>query len=72
MTGSTGFTPWLKGHADQKNAIGDLARRVAGDPYWLNAADLETYREYLEEQGAPPELEHTLSEAWTEFQSLPR
>jgi hypothetical protein len=72
MANPTGFTPWLNGHVDQKNAIGDLARRVANDPHWPNAANLETYLEYLQEQGAPPELERTLLEAWAAFQTSQR
>ncbi|MER6980825.1 YozE family protein [Streptomyces carpinensis] len=70
MDGTADFTQWLKGHDEELNALGDLARRVESDPRWPDGADVETYREYLEDNGAAPELIDTLSEAWGEFDSV--
>ncbi|MEU7058075.1 YozE family protein [Streptomyces sp. NPDC046197] len=72
MADPAGFTPWLKAHTQELNLLGDLARSVAADPHWPAATDLETYRNYLEGQGAAPELIDTLREAWAEFQAPSR
>jgi hypothetical protein len=72
MKGTADFTPWLMGHVGELNRLGDLARSIASDPRWPTAGSLETYRDYLEDGGAPPELIDTLRKAWAEFQSLPQ
>ncbi|RXS84589.1 hypothetical protein EST92_10675 [Streptomyces sp. TM32] len=47
-----GFTAWLKTHADQHNAIGDLARDVSADPDWPSCKGRQGQLDYLEECGA--------------------
>ncbi|MEU2757563.1 YozE family protein [Streptomyces albidoflavus] len=64
-----GFTPWLKTHAKEQNAIGDLARDVAADPNWPSRRQLEGQREYLEELGAVPRAIETLERAWKIYRS---
>ncbi|WP_435601131.1 YozE family protein [Streptomyces sp. C10-9-1] len=64
MTRPQSFTVWLKGHAKDQNAIGDLARDVASDPSWPSRKQLEGQREYLENLGAMPQAVETLERAW--------
>jgi hypothetical protein len=64
MTQTVGFTAWLKMHAKDESAIGDLARDVAADPDWPSRRQLSGQREYLEERGAIPAAVETLERAW--------
>ncbi|GAA3829723.1 YozE family protein [Streptomyces chiangmaiensis] len=72
MNDTGDFTRWLKGHVEELNPLGSLARSIANDPQWPAAADIDTCRAYLESRGAAPELIDTLREAWAEFQFLRR
>ncbi|MGW4730285.1 YozE family protein [Streptomyces shenzhenensis] len=62
------FTAWLKAHADQGNAIGDLARDVSRDPDWPSRRGLPGQRTYLEERGAISAAIETLERAWTQYE----
>jgi hypothetical protein len=67
VTHSSGFTAWLKDHANEKGFLGSLARSVMSDPNWPAEADIATYHQYLLERGAPTELQTVLSKAWYEY-----
>ncbi|WP_371790767.1 sterile alpha motif-like domain-containing protein [Streptomyces sp. NBC_01471] len=69
MTQSHGFTAWLKTHAKDRSAIGDLARDVAADPDWPSGKQLKGQREYLEDRGAIPAAVETLERAWELYES---
>ncbi|WP_062214345.1 YozE family protein [Streptomyces sp. NBRC 109706] len=62
------FTAWLKTHAGQSNAIGDLAKDVAADPDWPSRKGLAGQRDYLEERGAIPAAIETLERAWSQYE----
>lgn len=61
------FTAWWKTHADQDNAIGDLAREVSRDPDRPSRKGLPGQRTYLDERGAVPAAMETLERAWTQY-----
>lgn len=63
------FTVWLKTHADQRNAIGDLARDVSADSDWPSRKGLVGQRDYLEERGAVPAAVTTLERAWAQYEA---
>ncbi|KOG51093.1 hypothetical protein ADK75_17060 [Streptomyces virginiae] len=69
MSRTQGFTSWLKTHAKDQNAIGDLARDVAADPDWPSRRQLSGQREYLEERGAIPAAVETLELAWELYEA---
>ncbi|MFD7999699.1 YozE family protein [Streptomyces mirabilis] len=62
------FTAWLKTHADQDNAMGDLARDVSRDPEWPSRKGLPGQHTYLEERGAISAAIETLERAWTQYE----
>ncbi|MFC9751985.1 YozE family protein [Streptomyces sp. NPDC056921] len=64
MTSTQSFTAWLKTHAKDDSAIGDLARDVAADPDWPTGKQLKGQRDYLHEVGAVPAAVETLERAW--------
>ena len=63
------FTAWLKTHAKQDNAIGDLARDVSADPDWPSRRTRQGQLDYLEERGAIPRAIETLERAWTQYEA---
>ncbi|WP_405778327.1 YozE family protein [Streptomyces sp. NBC_00859] len=63
------FTAWLKTHADQHNAIGDLARDVSADPDWPSRKGRQGQLDYLEECGAITAAIETLERAWTKYEA---
>ena len=63
------FTAWLKTHADQRNAIGDLARDVSADPDWPSRKGRQEQLDYLEERGAIDAAIETLERAWTQYEA---
>lgn len=69
MSRTQGFTSWLKTHAKDQSAIGDLARDVAADPAWPSRRQLSGQREYLEERGAIPAAVETLERAWELYEA---
>ncbi|TSB24025.1 hypothetical protein FNJ62_14655 [Streptomyces benahoarensis] len=69
MPKSKSFTAWLKTHAGQSSAIGDLARDVSADPGWPSRRGLPGQRDYLEERGAIPAAVETLERAWTQYEA---
>ncbi|GGW58274.1 hypothetical protein GCM10010503_39140 [Streptomyces lucensis JCM 4490] len=69
MSKPKSFTAWLKTHADQHNAIGDLARDVSADPNWPSRRGRQGQRDYLEECGAVTGAIETLERAWTQYES---
>ena len=69
MVQNPGFTAWLKSHAKEDNAIGDLARDVAADPDWPTRRQLSGQRAYMEEQGAIPAAVATLERAWELYEA---
>ncbi|WP_407838495.1 YozE family protein [Streptomyces sp. DSM 116496] len=69
MSRTQGFTSWLKTHAKDQSAIGDLARDVAADPDWPSRRQLSGQREYLEERGAIPAAVETLERAWELYEA---
>ncbi|WP_411069384.1 YozE family protein [Streptomyces sp. cmx-4-25] len=71
MTRSQSFTTWLKRHAKDDNAIGDLARDVAADRDWPSRMRLKGQREYLENRGASRAAVATLERAWSLYQERP-
>lgn len=58
------FTAWLKTHADQPSAMGDLARDASADLDWPSRKGLPGQRDYLEERGAIPAAIDTLERVW--------
>ncbi|MET7704456.1 YozE family protein [Streptomyces sp. NPDC005485] len=63
------FTAWLKTHANQQNAIGDLARDVSADPNWPSRKGLPGQRDYLEERGAVDKAVAALERAWSQYEA---
>ena len=62
------FTAWLKTHADQSSAIGDLAQDVSADPEWPSRTGLPGQRDYLEERGPIPAAIETWERAWKQYE----
>ncbi|MFJ3208962.1 YozE family protein [Streptomyces flaveolus] len=58
----------MKTHADQRNAIGDLARDVSTDPDWPSQGR-QGQLDYLEERGAIDAAIETLERAWTQYEA---
>ncbi|MFJ1971852.1 YozE family protein [Streptomyces sp. NPDC087903] len=69
MSKPKSFTAWLKTHADESSAIGDLARDVSHDPGWPSRKGLPGQRTYLEECGAIPAAIEALERAWTRYEA---
>ncbi|GGY95715.1 YozE family protein [Streptomyces poonensis] len=69
MPKSKSFTAWLKTQADQRSAIGDLARDVSADPDWPSRKGLPGQRDYLEECGAIPAAVDALERAWVQYEA---
>ncbi|MET7691008.1 YozE family protein [Streptomyces sp. NPDC005483] len=69
MPKPTSFTAWLQTHADQRNAIGDLARDVSTDPDWPSHKGRQGQLDYLEECGAIDAAIETLERAWAQYEA---
>lgn len=64
------FTARLKSHTDERNAIGDLARGVSGDPDWPLRKGRQGQFDYLEgERGAITEAIEALDRAWDPYEA---
>ncbi|MFD6027003.1 YozE family protein [Streptomyces griseoluteus] len=63
------FTAWLMTHADQRTAIGDLARDVSSDPDWPSRKGRQGLLDYLEERGAIDAAIETLERAWSQYEA---
>ncbi|WP_354384381.1 YozE family protein [Streptomyces sp. PvR034] len=69
MTRQQTFTSWLKTHAKDDTAFGDLARDVSADPHWPSRKAHAGQRAYLEERGAVLAAIETLERAWEAYRA---
>ncbi|WP_329057257.1 sterile alpha motif-like domain-containing protein [Streptomyces sp. NBC_01453] len=63
------FTAWLKTHANQSSAIGDLARDVSADPEWPSRSGRQGQLDYLEGRSAVAGAIQALERAWTQYEA---
>lgn len=65
-----GFTARLLRQVTDQDALGELARRAAGDPDWPEGPDrLQTFTAHLEGGHATPAALQDLTDAWVRYAS---
>ncbi len=69
MTGRFPFTRWLLQYRKEATAVGDLARRVAGDPEWTDPPTLAALESQLSGAGLPQATLDVARRAWRRYLS---